>query len=103
MRHKLYGSIAEMLSPQTLSELLGSPVTYVRCLPMAGGLSGGRLMLVELDRKPSARLVLKHMSPAWDWGCAPATTVFAAPSPSGSTACSTGCCLCGPRHHRLRL
>lgn len=68
MRHKLYGSITEMLAPQTLSELLGSPVKYVRCLPMAGGLSGGRLMIVELDQKPSAHLVLKHMSPAWDWG-----------------------------------
>lgn len=68
MKHKLYGSIAEMLAPQTLSELLGSPVKYVRCLPMAGGYSGGRLMIVELDQKPSARLVLKHMSPDWDWG-----------------------------------
>lgn len=68
MKHKLYGSIAEMLAPQTLSELLGSPVKYARCLPMAGGASGGRLMIVELDQKPSARLVLKHMSPDWDWG-----------------------------------
>lgn len=69
MRHNLYGSIADMLTPQTLSALLGSPVKYVRCLPMAaGGLSGGRLMVVEMDGKPGARLVLKHMSPAWDWG-----------------------------------
>lgn len=68
MKHKLYGSITEMPAPQTLSELLGRPVKYVRCLPMAGGYSGGRLMRVELDQKPSARLVLKHMSPDWDWG-----------------------------------
>ncbi len=68
MRYDLYNSIGEMLAPQTLSEVLGSPVSYVRCQPMAGGFSGGRLMVVELDGNPNTRLVLKHMSPDWDWG-----------------------------------
>jgi len=33
---KLYASVEEMLAPETLSEVLKTPVKYVRCRPFGG-------------------------------------------------------------------
>jgi len=65
-QHKLYGSLEEMLTPETLSELLSRPVSRVGIQPMTdhGGNAGSKLSYVETD---NGRFVLKQMSMEYDW------------------------------------
>jgi hypothetical protein len=69
MPHELYSSIDEMLAPATLSELVGRPIRYVRCLPFHSedSASGNRFLLVETDHDQGSRYIIKRMSLAWDW------------------------------------
>jgi hypothetical protein len=65
-QYTLCHSVAEMLIPATLSELLARSVTRVACQPMDGhsGLAGGRLSYVNTNL---GRFVLKQMSIDSDW------------------------------------
>jgi hypothetical protein len=65
-RYTLFDSVEEMLAPETLSELLSSPVRRVDCQPMTEhiGLAGGQLSYVSTN---VGRLVLKRMSIETDW------------------------------------
>ena len=65
-RHELFDSAAEMLSPESLSSLLSTPVSRVKCRSMDNhnGVAGGRLSYVDTN---SGRYVLKSMSINYDW------------------------------------
>jgi ubiquinone/menaquinone biosynthesis C-methylase UbiE len=65
-KYKLYDSLEEMLSPETLSELLSEPVSSLKIRPITdhGGVAGGRLYYVETD---AGRFVLKRMSLEHDY------------------------------------
>ena len=65
-KHKLFDSLEEMLAPETLSELLAKPVSRVDCQPINDheGLAGSQLFYVDTE---SDRLVLKRMSPEFDY------------------------------------
>ncbi len=65
-KYRLFESVEQMLSADTLSELLSKHVTRVNCKPMNGhtGLAGGRLSYVITN---AGRLVLKQMSIHTDW------------------------------------
>ena len=65
-RYTLFDSVEEMLSPESLSSLLSTPVSRVECRPMDNhnGLAGGRLSYVDTD---NGRYVLKRMSINSDW------------------------------------
>lgn len=65
-RYTLFDSVAEMLSPESLSSLLSTPVARVERRPMDNhnGLAGGRLSYVDTD---NGRYVLKSMSINYDW------------------------------------
>jgi hypothetical protein len=59
-RHRLFTDLAEMLAPETLSEILSKPVEWVECASLNGhsGLAGGMLDYVETN---VGRFVLKRM------------------------------------------
>jgi len=65
-KYTLFDSLAAMLSPETLSSLLGCTVSRVACRPFeySNGFSGNRLFNVEAD---AHKLVLKILRPAFDW------------------------------------
>lgn len=65
-KHVLFDSLEQMLSLETLSELLSKPVTYIDNQPFSGhsGLAGGRLSYVNTNL---GRMVLKQMSINSDW------------------------------------
>ena len=65
-KYTLFDSVAEMLAPETLSQLLSTTVTRVDRQPMNGhlGVAGGQLSYVDTN---AGRLVLKQMSSASDW------------------------------------
>ena len=67
--NRLYASVDEMLAPETLSDLIGQPVTRVRSSDLDhNGLSGARLLSVEATHgATSSAYVLKCMAPQWDW------------------------------------
>jgi len=69
MKHTLYPNIAEMLTPEALSELTGQPVTSVRRHPLQASYakSGSRLLIVETNEGQGARYVVKRISMEWDW------------------------------------
>lgn len=69
MKYELFESVEQMLAPQTLSELSGKSIQYVRYRPMdKQGASGSQLMAVEAESNPrKVRYVLKHMSRSFDW------------------------------------
>jgi hypothetical protein len=69
MARDLYASVDELLSAQTLSTLLGRPVTDVRSAPFltTDSKSGSRFLRVELDGGAGPRYVLKRVSARWDW------------------------------------
>jgi hypothetical protein len=66
LKHFVFDSLEEMLTHETLSELLSKPVTHVDIQPLNGhsGLAGGRLSYVNTN---IGRLVLKQMSIHSDW------------------------------------
>lgn len=65
-KYGLYNSLEQLLSAESLSNLLSQPVTCVEILPMNGhsGLAGGILSFVETN---ACRLVLKQMSMTTDF------------------------------------
>jgi len=68
-KYELFGSIEEMLAPETLSKLTGISINQVRCRTMEhNGASGSQLMTVEADSNPTTyRYVLKRLSKSIDW------------------------------------
>ena len=69
MQHTLYPSIEAMLAPQTLSQLVGQPITDVAQQPLTAefGRSGSRILLLTTNHGQGPQLVLKLVSLAWDW------------------------------------
>jgi hypothetical protein len=69
MKHQLYTSIDEMLTPKALSELAGQPVTAVRRLPLHSddSKSGSHFLMVETNGGQGQRYILKRISMEWDW------------------------------------
>lgn len=68
MTYECYPSVDELLAPKTLSGLIGETVRYVRCLPMAGGLSGSSLLKIEANSdRGVCHFVLKRMCLQQDW------------------------------------
>jgi hypothetical protein len=69
MGRDLYPSVEELLSPRSLSVLIGGPVAEVRCHPFhsTDSVSGSRLLRVEIDSGQGPRYVLKRISATWDW------------------------------------
>lgn len=67
MKHSLYNSVEEMLSPDSLSDLTGTRIRTVELRPMVErqGVSGNQLLVVETDG--DARFILKRMSWERDW------------------------------------
>ena len=51
MPREPFASLDELLAPETLSELVGSAIGSVRCLPLAGGhsASGSHLLAIEAN------------------------------------------------------
>jgi hypothetical protein len=60
IRHHIFTDLAEMLAPETLSEILSKPVEWVECAALNGhgGLAGGMLDYVDTN---VGRFVLKRM------------------------------------------
>ena len=71
MRHELYSSIDELLSPEVLSPLAGCHIREVRRLPrsMADSYSGCAIhfLAIETNGGPGPRFILKRISREWDW------------------------------------
>ena len=69
MYRQLFSSVAEMVAPETLSELLGERVTAVFTAPLFAqySKSGSRLSRVEINHGHGPQLILKQVSPATDW------------------------------------
>ena len=69
MKYKRYDTVEEMLAPETLSKILQTPVSYVRCLPYGGktGHSNSRIQIVEIESETKTHFILKRMSFATDW------------------------------------
>jgi hypothetical protein len=64
-KYALFGSVEEMLAPETLGDVLARPVTRVDCsAPSAWGNAGSKFSLVDTNVE---RLVLKTMSTKSDW------------------------------------
>ena len=65
-KYSIYDSLEAMLSPETLSKLLGCPVSNATCRPFenTNGFSGNQLFHIEAG---GHKLVLKRMRPAFDW------------------------------------
>jgi hypothetical protein len=67
--HELFPSVAALLAPETLAELTGWPVREVRVTPLetqASAYSGSGISAIELIGT-GQRLLLKRVSPAWDY------------------------------------
>jgi hypothetical protein len=69
MPYELFADLDELLAPETLSELVGSAIGSVRCLPFTGGhsASGSHLLAIDTNCGEGPRLVLKRVSREWDW------------------------------------
>jgi hypothetical protein len=69
MRHEPFASLDELLAPETLSRLVGSPIISARRLPFAGGdsASGSSFLAIETNGGNGPRFVVKLSSPACDW------------------------------------
>ena len=67
--YQLYTSVNELLAPETLSDLIGEPVTDVHCSSLdRSGYSGSRLLAVNtIQGTTSQRYVLKRTSLQADW------------------------------------
>lgn len=67
MRHELFASVDELLSPAALSVVTGRSVTAVRRFPFhsSDSLSGSRFQAIETDA--GERYVLKRIAHTWDW------------------------------------
>ena len=65
-KYTLFDSLEELLSPDTLSNLLGCPVSTVSCRPFeySNGFSGNQLFNIDAQ---GHKLVMKVMRPAVDW------------------------------------
>jgi hypothetical protein len=69
MHHEPFARIDELLAPETLSRLVGSPIISARRLPFVGGhsASGSSFLAIETNDGQGPRLVVKLSSPACDW------------------------------------
>jgi hypothetical protein len=69
MRHEPFTSLDELLLPETLSRLVGSPIISARRLPFVGGdsASGSSFLAIETNGGQGPRFVVKLSSPACDW------------------------------------
>jgi hypothetical protein len=69
MKHTLFPTIEAMLSPETLSNFTGQPVTAVQQIPLTTdyGKSGSRIIFIETNEGKGPKFVLKRVSPDWDW------------------------------------
>jgi hypothetical protein len=71
VRRELYASVDAMLSPRTLSSLLGRPVLAARLVARSSDISaysGSALQAVEVSGGGChTTLLLKRISPAWDY------------------------------------
>ena len=69
MNRQLFSSVAEMMAPETLSELLGERITTVSMSPLFAqyNKSGSRLSRVMINHGHSPQLILKQVSLATDW------------------------------------
>ena len=69
MKYELFESVEQMLAPETMSELSGKSIRYVRYNPMEKqGASGSQLMAVEAESNPTKEhYVLKRLSRSIDW------------------------------------
>jgi hypothetical protein len=67
--HALLGSIDELLAPETLTALQGTPVTSVKRSPFGSvdSLSGSRFLLVETTGAETRSYILKRIAVEWDW------------------------------------
>jgi hypothetical protein len=69
MHHAPFGSLDELLAPETLTRLCREPVHTVRCGSFSKGhsASGSRFLGVETNGGEGPRFVVKRSSPACDW------------------------------------
>ncbi len=69
MRHELFASVDDLLAPETLAALAGTPILDVRTAPFktADSLSGGQFLAVRTNHGDGPRLVLKRFSYDSDW------------------------------------
>lgn len=71
MRHELFPSVAEMISPPVLTTLLGQPIDQVERIALTADYahSGSGLEFLDTtgNRQPGPRLVLKRIAAEWDW------------------------------------
>jgi hypothetical protein len=69
MRHDPFASLDDLLGPETLSALVGFPITTALRVPFTGGhsASGSRFLAVETNGEQGPRFVVKLSSPASDW------------------------------------
>jgi hypothetical protein len=69
MRHTPFTRLYELLTPETLSRLVRSPIVSARRLPLAGGdsASGSSFLAIETNDGQGPRFVVKLSSPACDW------------------------------------
>jgi hypothetical protein len=69
MLHQVFPGIEEMLAPDALSAVLGTPIGEVRRTPFktADALSGGQFLAITTNGEEGPRLVLKRFSYETDW------------------------------------
>ncbi|RME78055.1 MAG: hypothetical protein D6784_02975 [Chloroflexi bacterium] len=69
MPYTLYPTVDDLLQPALLSRLTGQPIDHVETAAMHAfyNKSGSQLFTVETNHGQGPRLVLKRVSPAWDW------------------------------------
>lgn len=69
MDYTLYPTIDAMLTPDTLSRLVGQPITRVerRAMHAQYAKSGSHLLAVETNQGTGPRFILKRVARAWDW------------------------------------
>ena len=67
--HKLYTSLDELLSPETLSQIAGHRVTKVDIeeREVTGSASGNRFLSVKTQGGQDNRYIVKRVNWAWDW------------------------------------
>ena len=69
MKRELFASVEDMLAPEALSALLGTPIHDLRQVPFktADALSGGHFLAIATNGGRGPRLVLKRFSFETDW------------------------------------
>lgn len=69
MHRELFASVEDMLAPEALSALLGTPIDDIRQVPFktADALSGAHFLAIRTNGGRGPRLVLKRFSYETDW------------------------------------